>query len=386
MENEVVEAKDLNDSALDQRIAELGRDDGDATPSTGPVDGPGTPASTEADPNASQGTQGAAPSGEPAKGNAQPNADPNAQTALLAGKYKTPDDLAKGIGEIGKALNLPDYLLAERIEQAKATGNWKPVEEIYKKLDADLTRKREAEKAAATPTSQPAATTLSAEDIQRIKSETAERFNSELADHPIMRDLAQAGVEFPITKETIEALKGQNYGLYAELRRAIGEVQSKLESEATGYAEALKGAEPAMAKARTEGSEYLAKLNSEYELGYNEDELKTMVESALSDKALMEEKYGVVYPIEKAVTRHFWSNHNEDALKRATTSAKVKGRTEHTEDLKTMHSKTTATASRASLPGSQNRAGVKIDPTNRADVAGLADAELDERLKELASE
>ena len=385
------ELKDLKTEDLDKRITDI--PDSDAISSPGPADSTGTPASTGADPNVQKGTRGAAPIGEPAgkKDDATTTGTEGDQALLLAGKYKTPDDLTKGVEEITKRLNLHEVLLTEEIEAAKASGDWKGVEEVYKKLDAELTRKAEADKAKLTPAAvKPTGdvTTLSAEEIQRIKNETKERFNMELSEHPVIRDLADAGVEFPITKDTLTDLKQANYGLYMALKSAISEVQTKLEKEATGYAEALAGVYAATDEAKTEGTAYLTKINSEMGLGYTEDEMKAVVDAALQDKAVSEQKFGIDYPIKEAVRRYFWLNRHEEVMNRATESARAKGRTEHTEDLRKMRDKTTDTVSQAALPGSKNRSGVtgKIDFTNPENVRGAGDDALDQRLKELASE
>lgn len=94
---------------------------------------PPTPAEKGETQKGEEGKEAPAPGEKPAEGEPQ---------ELLAGKYKTVDDLERATREIGKPLKMSDQFVSHLVERAKKSGDTAELEATYKALESELGRRK----------------------------------------------------------------------------------------------------------------------------------------------------------------------------------------------------------------------------------------------------
>jgi hypothetical protein len=305
---------------------------------------------------------------------------------LLAGKYKTPDDLAKGLTEIAKPLNIHPLSLTTAINMAKKTGDWSEVEQLYTELQAELSTKpptppptKEGEPPVA---GQPAPASdkgeLTNEKIQQLVTADVKR---RLAQHPIRQKFERKGVSWPTTVEEVEELEDTYPVLAIELREAMRDIYTTSAKEFNDYAEALMGVGQATDNAKSEGVKQITALSEKYKLDLKPEEVNTLVQQALDSGSptVFEDKHGVKHPTAQGIVK--WIKAETDLFDRLNLASTQRGRAAHSQDLRTMKEKTLSSISTAGLPAKRQRTETpEVDVNDPDQVSKMTEQEILERL------
>jgi hypothetical protein len=383
--------RSLSDEELERQIAESGKPAPDAADSTGEAaatTGEGEGAGETTPPETGEET-GDTPPPATEEGEKPPETpgEEGEPPKLLAGKYKTENELAKGLVEIGKPLSINQEFLQDVVDLARKSGDFSKVEEMYGKLDGQLSQQREAEKAAAeaAPAKEPAPPATpspeTAEQREQLAGVIAEEVRVDLKSLPIARKLNEAGIDIPETKAAMDQLQELNPGLWVELRDEVKKLWDDKWAMTDSFIKAETELPTFKEQQRAEAKTKIKNLVSEYGLEFPETEIDKAFDEADSSGAYSEDRDGVTYPKSGGYYRHFMAEKLPDLLPEVRTKAEAKGREQYLADLKKMKEGTVDTVSTTKVPGAPATKEAKaLDVNDREAVAHLSDEELQEEI------
>ena len=334
------------------------------------------PAKVTPEPTPPAATEPAAPATPP-----EPAAD-----TMYAGKYKTADELYKGLIEIGKPLGYNQKFLERMIDLAKKTGDLSSVEQTYKDLFDDLSKNRKTEApkepAAATPEKDtPLADTQAERETQEFQVVVDETYRS-LENHPLVAEMQAAGAQMPKTKAEFDQMKidfpylAMQFGslfssTFSNLKKEVGEyvkAQGEVESHNTTFKESEK----------QHIKETLKDLKLE---GISDADIDKAVEDALKSDNIYEDRHGVKFIRDGGILEHFLAKDFRRLANLIKTNGEIEGRTQHAEDLQAMKNKGLRSISTVPLPGARRKDPAPIDVDDDAQVASLSDDAIEKHLK-----
>ena len=311
---------------------------------------------------------------------------------LLAGKYKTPEELLKATTEeIVKPLGYSSKILEIAVEQAKKSGDYEPVERLYKELESELGRKTAKEKAeaeakAAQEKEQPPAVTLPPEtDAERQGREALilQRTFEDLAISPIAREMTAQGLKVPESEDDIRELYKEDpwtVGKYAaEFQKIYGEYTKialdhrKAVAEVGPHNETVKSAEV----------KKILDLAKEYGLdSVKLEDVEKFVESTYKTETLLEDRTGVKFYRSGQASREWFLENYRTILKKVKADAEMTGRVQHEEDIKELKALSVKSISTTPVAAKPERtAKPKVDIEDVRQRALLTDEEIEERLR-----
>jgi hypothetical protein len=374
--------RNLSDEALDKAIV--------GEPTAPPTPPPATPpAAPPAEPPV---VPAAAPTPIPAPAPVTPTPAPGDAPKLFAGKYKTEDDLAKGLVEIGKPLQIPLAALQKAVELAKTTGNWQAAEEMYVSLNEELER-RKAEKAApppatTTPPVQPPqaiAPSIGAAEIERtIQQVVARETFKEVSSSPVVAELRRLGVDFPTTAEAWAQLKLDYPAHWMELKQHMERVYNENYREALAYQQALLEADPAFESERQSATAKIKEFYEKNGLEIDEASLKAQLDQLQTLGVETTNRNGVEFPVKDAYWRSFLLANVNDLLPKVKLASEVRGRIQHMEDLRRMSATTVGSISTTPAPGSSRVVSPTVNVDDTEAIHKLSDDALEEEIKKLS--
>lgn len=398
MADEVKDLTSLPDKEVDTKLNEALSD----APPVEPV----IPAKAEP---AKADTSPAAQDTPPAKAeNKQSTEPPIGDQPLLAGKFETPAMLEKGVNELVKNLKVPfevKFFVERELKNAQKSKDFKEVEDLYKQLQSEFTRRSEEAKSGRTEDVQVEEQSSEAdteefrhltpqEETTWIEGETMRALQS----HPIMAELRQSGLDLPLRatpeerNQWITDMKSNYPVLFVDLRNAISGIRQDTKTFLEGvYKEHdekqkfIQEQLPALTKtAKEKGEQFITEFNKKFPIGLTPEEISSIVEEGIKDPKFMVDQKGLKIPTETSVEDYFLTKVMRQKLSEMTQNAENKGRTQHVEDLKKMEAKILDTASTASLSKRSDRtASTKIDFSKKEDVSLLSDKDLNAEFNKL---
>jgi hypothetical protein len=307
---------------------------------------------------------------------------------LYAGKYKTVDDLKKGLLEIAKPLNYNPKILERIIQIAEKTGDWKPVEETYADLNLTLSQNQKATPPAPPATVEPPQPAAPATDTELAAQQETTRVIvnetfREIANSQIAQDLAEQGLELPTTKEQFAQLKIDYPYLAIKWDQEFTRLFHSIRNDVQAYQQSLEGVETHNAAAIESAKTQISDFVKEYKLeGISQPEITKAIEDAMKSDFVFEPKAGVPYLRENGLLEYFLAKEFPKLAKIIKTNGELDGRTQHAEDLQAMREKTVRSISTAKLPGSQARRETPaINPEDEQQIAALSDEDIEKLLK-----
>jgi len=365
------EIDSMSDKELDQALA---------APATETGEPAAAPASPTPEPTAT-------PSETPAPEPATPK--PGEEGYMFAGKYKSTEDLAKGILEISKPLQLPEAAFKQVVELAKKTGDWSAAEQFYKELDGELSHRRSTTPAqpAMPPTTPPAPSqtvTPGEPPPEAVEQELgriiARETWTQSQNLPVVVELRNMGVDVPTTEEGWRQLKMEHPAEYIELKQEMQKVYSGLWEESRAYMKAQNELPSAVSAERDNARTKINQLLGEYGVKVADDQINQILAKAEQENPFYEDRSGVRYPATDSFFRYFLVQQLPTLLPEIRAAAELRGREAHIKDLAEMHRKTipsVAAGSRVTGPLTD----VKVDLDNPDEIARLSDEELERHIR-----
>lgn len=369
------EISKLTDEQLDRAIAgEAPAPPAPPAPAPAPAapEPPSTPAPAPAEPAP------AAPATAPAPAEAAP-----APPKLFAGKYKTEDDLARGLVAIGKPLGIPTDVLENAVALARKTGDWATAEAMYSSLNKDLSRRKSEGVPAPRAPQGPQPTVQPAADRETtLRNVVAQEVRNDVLKSDVVAELRNLGVELPTTKEGWAQLRS-DYPYYAmKLERYAEERYNHHMKDGQDYLAALDGADSAREAERESAQEKILSFVKDKSLQLSEEDVKAFLDEADENESGYVDKNGVPYPSADGYVRHFFATKLPELVDQIRISAETAGRSQAAKDLANMSGRTTQSISTETLPGANRTQPKKIDLEDREAVARLSDEDLERMIKE----
>lgn len=308
---------------------------------------------------------------------------PKAEEKLYAGKYKTVDELKKGLLEIAKPLNYNPKFLERLIAFAEKTGDWQSVEETYKDLNDALSKNQKAtepappkppeEETALTETEQ----TRNAEKFAVVRDETYRAIESS----QVVQDLTEQGFDIPRTSEEFRELKAANYALAMEFSREYVRTFNIVRKEIDDYDKALTQADPHNKTAQETAKQQISELTKQLAVPYDEPKLTAFIAEALKSPIVYEDRHGIPYIRDGAILDYFRAKEFDTLAKAVKLAGELAGRTQHAEDLQTMKKDGLKSISTVPTPGAHAREPAKIDVNDDRQLAAVSEEDIDNHLK-----
>ena len=314
-------------------------------------------------------------------------------TELFAGRYKTEDDLEKGVGELAGKLDQPTYFLKKEIAEARKSGDWAGVEELYKELQAIDTRRNQADHARQGQVDAERERLRSEQDVQVSETErveavkkwndfTAREYGRQIKEHPIQQQFTERGMPFPETKEDVENLRLTDPVLFFELREATKELLAGIDDFRVRYFDAKAKQPELLQSARGEAEKAIKAKNDRLKLGLTDVQIQADLDGIfkLQDNPFIyEEKDGVPTPRANGAAKYWNAEMLDQYLEKAVVDAENRGALRQADDLRKMRAGEIAAPSTSHIPGAAGRsASRKPNLRSEADVRGMSDKDLAE--------
>ena len=335
--------------------------------------------------------QGAADGGKPAGEPAAPAAGAAAGCEqLLAGRFKTREDLAKGILEIAKPLKYSIEVLQTALEMAKETGNWAAVEKMYVALNKALSageKAGDAPGAAKGPASpenlDPATQKQAAETVQVY---ALQETRSAVMNSQLMQELVAAGYKVPkgflvdekATDTFLDQLRKDGMAIeWLQLTQLMKGSYAHFEKEAQTYLQA-EAAAPGHNKAQRDAAlQSIRDFAQKTGMTVKDEDLQAFLAEAEKDPLAVEMRSEVPYLRSEGIL-NAWRLRNFDAImKHVDLAGEVRGRTQAAADLAGLDAKgkRAASPSTSGLPSTHQEAP-KVNLDNPDEVESMDEAAL----------
>lgn len=316
----------------------------------------------------------------------EPPALTDEEPQTYAGKYKTTDDLAKGLLDIAKPLNYNPKILERIIDVAKKTGDWGIVESTYLDLQESLGKKETAlapseEKREATADKSSDTPPIEADiaEEQKLKVVIHEEVMRELGEGALAKELSNLGVQIPDTTDKWNQLK-IDYPFQAMMfDQAYREANARIRKDVLSYAQALKGVDEHNQKLQSSAKDQITQFAKDYNLKLETKQVDEIISAGLKSDFVFEDQHGVKYLRENGLLEFFLAKHFPTLAKQIKLDGELNGRTQYATDLTEMQKKSLNSIGTSRVAPKQKEK-TKIDLDDPSQIAALSDAELEERL------
>lgn len=303
-----------------------------------------------------------------------------ADATKYAGKYATTDDLAKGVNEIAKKLGID---VTAFVEAAKASGEFKTLESLYKQYEKTLSEKGSVTTdAGKTPGASPATDTKPSDTFNPNDPQVANAVDrltlSQIAQSNLAQRMQAKGYNLPTNMEEFDALAEVNPYFAMEFKSTYEKLYGANLEQAKGYFEARNTVEGANAKVVDTDTQAINAMATEHGFKISPEEIAAVKAKALANPANYEDRYGHKFLRANAIRDEFLISSLAGKVKEIALTNKAAGRGEAIEDL-SRHSKKEIGGLGASKAGSRTRAIPKMPDLNDPDVvASLPTEALDD--------
>lgn len=308
---------------------------------------------------------------------------PQESEKLYAGKYKTAEDLLKGIREAAAVLYGSDAeVFEDALKVVQSTGKVEDVESLYTRLASAIGRRGSQKQSLPTegteaPVTETPRRADPVENDQQIARAAAQATIDRLAGSELGRELIAQGIGIPDTAEKFEALKTAQPYYAMAWQTAFSKVfEENLNLGRHSY-RAAKEAPEHNQKTRDTAIRAVTEFAQKHGLTFDEQAQKDLIAQVDADASLYEERYGAKFLRTGAVERAFYARLPE-LLPTILEAAKAQGRLEAAKDLTKPQNQPPRTIGTAKVAGSVSRSqGRKIDLNDPDQLARLSDAEIE---------
>jgi hypothetical protein len=316
----------------------------------------------------------------------------------LPSTFKTYGQLLKGFENAAKYLNYNPKLTQKLIEDAKKSGDYSAIADLYPELDKDITEKKKALQSQGQHRSE---NTDQPEKVDKPIPKADENVRAEMyrlsiqgtldniGKTKIGEELADANIALPpnflfdkdITTKFLKELRTEDPVLFMHLENEIvRSVQENLNEIQEVYT-ALADAETRNPKLIESEIAKIKQLATDAGLTVVDSEITEFVDSLKDNHDIYEEKAGVMFIRPDSISRR-WLVENYDKIKeQIKINALIEGRTQGVTDLERNKKRVPGSISNSDLPAAQRarqeKAG-KIDTSDEKVREALTDAQLDE--------
>jgi hypothetical protein len=322
---------------------------------------------------------------------------------LLAGRYKTGEELVKASDDLIRKLDLPltqslplNDAFDRLIDKAKSTNDWSRVESFHKQLQSELSKKS-AEKTKVKTTL--AVLDKNAEDSTQVDEAgraqqlkkwddyKAQRIWDKLQADTDLRDrFKRADQAMPRSREELDELRVSNEYLYDRYMDVINDLDAGLEDLRREHFVTIDKSRDLITKERESLQSSLQSMNEKLRLGMSEDQIEADIDAVFNNESpyIYEEKHGVLVPREGGALKYWRAEMMQKYLDTAIKNAETDGRKQHVQDLKTMKDKTTgALPSSSSIPGKKGKTEAK--EVSEATVRNASDEDISKKINQIFS-
>jgi hypothetical protein len=318
--------------------------------------------------------------------------------ALLAGRFRTHDDLAKGLLEIAKPLKYNEEVLQTALELAKKSGDWASVEKMYNALNKSLSegKKADAPAAGGKPGAQqdpqnagkPAAGTQVETDKAVRLFAVRETLDAVVSSNTVQR-LTADGYKLPkgfllngkVTDEFMDTLRDDGKTIeYLELKELIKKTYGKSVEDGYAFVQAEEESKTHNETQKQTAVQSIKDFAQKIGLSVTDDEVAAFIAEAENDPYAVELRNEVPFLKADGMLK-VWQLRNLDTIMKQTDlQAETRGRTQAAKDLDEMgkKSKNRSTPSTAGLSGNRQDPP-KVDLDNPDEVESMDDAALFQR-------
>lgn len=311
---------------------------------------------------------------------------------LLAGRFKTTDDLAKGLLEIAKPLKYNSDFVQVALETAKETGNWAAVEKMYTALNKTLSAGGKAEGAPGAPGAQqdpekgkPAAETQVTEK-EAVQIHAVRETYEAVANSKIMRQLLQEGYKLPkgflvdakVTDEFMDTLKADGKAIeWIQLSQLMQTVYRKSVKEATEYLQAEAESKTHNETQKSAAVQSIKTFAQELGLPVTDEEITAFLTEAENDPYAVEVRNEVPFLKADGIL-NAWQMRNLKAIRQAEyLKGETTGRAQAAKDLAELGKRNRNNSSISNSGGSNRRQeNPAVDLDNQDEIENMSDAEL----------
>lgn len=311
-------------------------------------------------------------------------------------KFKTTEELAWGVINTGKPLKYSgkweelDPLGA--INEARRTGDWTKVNEIYTQLDAAIASGAPSNAAGSqTPETGNAGHSNEAalQEQQRMAAAVFEATREDVMSTQTIRDLLADGVTIPdgflldqtVTEEFMRDLRRRDSVSYFELKTQIPQLFQTRVKEAQDHLTAQKESVTHNDRIKSAEVEKIKAYAKKIELPLKDEDLNAFVAKQLANANAFEQRSGVKFLREGSFFDQWYLTNREKIEEQIGLVKERNGRTQAIDDINRNGKRQPSTISNAGLPGDQAARREKadtLDLTDPAVLGSLSDAELDE--------
>jgi len=299
---------------------------------------------------------------------AESDAGTTDEPVKFAGKFETPEDLIKGVESEIKTLGLDPELFKAQIDAASAAEDYGQVENLYKRLGAEVSKRQAASEVEDKPN-------LNLPESE-VRSRVAVSTYSDVMQSQVVADMRRNGIEIPKSNEEMEVLR-RDQPYYAFKFEAEYEARyAKNLKIVEDFRTASKDVVDHNTSLKSEGRKEIETLAKKYGVSLKEEELNTVIGEALKDQGVYENRAGVSFLKKGAILNHFVRTKLVEGgmLDKVVMEARTKGRAEAA----VMRPKPHQTMSRSKIPATGSaKQPVTVDLNNPKAVENLSDEQLD---------
>lgn len=302
---------------------------------------------------------------------------------LFAGKYKSFDELVKGVDQIAQKLGYSSKAFQHVVEAAKAADDATSVEALYKGLEGQLGEKGAVTQGEAKPGQESAPAGTSSTDTfnpqdPKVTVAVDQLTASQIAQSGLAGEFQKANLPLPTNMEEFDQLKVLNPYLAMEFKQLYSQMYQRNLGEAKGYFDAAKTVESSNAKVIDTDTKALTQIAEANGFKLTPEEIAEVKSAALGVPYNYETKYGHKFLRENAVRDHFMATKMLAKLEEIKVAQQAEGRVQAVNDLNAAGKREIRSVGTSRL-STKTRAIQKMpDLNDPAVLAGLPDEALND--------
>ena len=249
---------------------------------------------------------------------AQPpaSAAPGAEK-LLAGKYKTENDLVNGIFEENRVVKGDLTPLLDLIEEARRTKDYSKAEAKYKELQTSATAKIAEEKKNLPPSQpqeqvqkpaqdkQPALPEQQLPSPKEMETMVTSQVAKELASSALAKKFEAKGVRLPENQEELDAIEEDYPTLYVQYIREQDRLTSEVRQRGEAFLKVEREAPTHNEQQRTEARTQITEFAKRYGKEMNANEVNAIIKEIENKGDVWTSNLGVPYLEKGGIFRYF---------------------------------------------------------------------------------
>ena len=337
----------------------------------------GTPSEPPKPPE--EDTANATPPVEDQTGN-QPPAEPTPE--LLAGKYKTFDDLKHAALELNTKLYGETTAARLAAKELTAVTDTTELTDLYKSLESELGKQSQPEPPELEPDSQiPPEETGDIDQAtynQAVAQETVRQFSQT----PLWQEMRQQGIEFPSTAEQWQVLKDA-YPYYASrLESTMENLHNTVEAEAKAYRDATLKEDSYNSGIVESNRQKIIDFAKDLEINLKPEEIQQFIDANIGNQELYKDFHGASYLKEDALLKHWLASEFPKYTKAIKDIYQAKGRMQGVDDVEAARNKAVRSIGTSHVPAQSTRTKtpIKVTDIDEEMAGGLSEEEINKAL------